>query len=606
MCGIFGTTKTYENRLIEKKLLLIKHRGPDYYDFQKLSSTVTFGQVRLSIIDLNKRSNQPFTYGDVTITYNGEVYNFKELKRKLQDKGYDFNTTSDTEVLCAMYLEYGEEMVAHLNGMFAFAIFDKRKNTIFGARDRMGQKPFYYSLYNNEFEFSSQISPLRIGNNLEVNRDAIKSFLEWGYVPEPQSMYKDVFKLKASHSFTYDIDKREFSSKKYADLTTAKNLDVDYNSAKSELDNLLNKAVNDRLISDVPLGVFLSGGVDSSLMAALAQKNSEIPIKTFSVGFNESKFDESNYAEMVAKHIGSDHQKIILSPDKSLELLDDYVHYFDEPFFDTSAFGQMLLTKETKKQVTVALTGDGGDELFLGYNRYQAMLERSSLFKIPYPIRILTSSVLNLVTNSPKFKNISQAFASRSIEEYYLSSMSNLDRRWLAFEPLKEIEYESLLYGNEPLVERIARFETRTYMNGDIHTKVDRSTMKYSLEARSPLMDHRIVDFALSLPIEFKLNNGVGKRILKDVLYDYVPREIFERKKTGFGVPIGNWFRAELKDWLLEIVSEKNLDLIPELNKLEFLKMVDRHLSGKWDYSLKIWSVVNVINWLNHDRTLNN
>jgi asparagine synthase (glutamine-hydrolysing) len=604
MCGIFGTTKSYSKEVLDQKLLLMKHRGPDFQGVEVFDEFVTFGQVRLSIIDLNQRSNQPFTYRHVSITFNGEIYNFQKLRSILKDKGYKFDTESDTEVLCAMYIEYGESMVSMLNGMFAFTIYDRKKNVLFGARDRMGQKPFFYALKDDSFEFSSQLFTIGFGNKNEINRSAIKQFLDWGYVPEPLSMYTDVYKLKASHYFIFDLDSRKFESIEYGKDLEVKTEISSFKNSVVQLDNLLNEAVRTRLVSDVPLGVFLSGGVDSSLIAALAQKNSDNKIKTFSVGFQEASFDETQYAEIVSKHLKTDHHKIILSSTEGLDLLQDFESYFDEPFFDTSSFGQMLLSRETRKHVTVALTGDGGDELFLGYNRYKTLKERARFFEIPYFLRKVIANGMYNFKSYGNLNNIYSALRSKSIEGYYIESMTNRDRSWLNFEPEQKVEYLDLLYSDKDLLERVSDFEMKTYMNGDIHTKVDRATMKYSLEARSPFMDKNVVSFSRQLPTSFKMDNGVGKRVLKEVLYNYVPKQFFERKKAGFSVPLAMWLRLELKDWVYDLLTEKNLELIPEINKGELMKMVEKHMSGSHDFSLKIWSVISLINWMNFNRNL--
>lgn len=597
MCGIYGSTKYYDDIVLIKKIESMKHRGPDFQDFKRINGNLTFGHVRLSIIDLDTRSNQPLRYDHLTITFNGEIYNYTILKKDLTNKGYKFTTTSDTEVLCALYLDKGAEMVKHLKGMFAFVIHDGIKNILFGARDRMGQKPFYYCLKDGDFEFSSQLTPIRTSNKLEVDREAIKQYLEWGYVPEPNAIYMDTYKLKASHCFTYDLKTKALKTDEYWSLNDQMEIPKNYKDCVSSLDNLLDESVKLRLMSDVPLGVFLSGGVDSSLIASYAQKNTTKKIKTFSVGFEESDFDETIYAEKVAKFLETDHTRIVLSSDEAINFIDDFNDYYDEPFYDTSAFGQMLLSRETAKYVTVALTGDGGDELFLGYNRYKKILTKEHIYKIPSTIRNLMSNIYKLKKDK-RNELISKALKLNNIEDYYLCSMKHVDRSWLNFSPLDEASYIGLLYSNKNLLERISDFEIKTYMNGDIHTKVDRGTMKYSLEARSPLMDYKIVEFSRAIPTDYKYDNGKGKKILKDVLYKHVPQELFDRKKTGFSVPIGEWFKNDLKEYVYHTITSDNLSLVPEINAHEFYKILKEHMDGKWNHTPKIWSVLILLRWL--------
>ncbi len=392
MCGIYGTTLPYTKEQVQQKLERTRFRGPDQLgiaQYDTASGRISFGHNRLSIIDLDARSNQPFTYQDqVHLVFNGEIYNFKELRDRLHKKGYTFTTSSDTEVIGAAYLEYGTDCVQHFNGMFAFVIYDEKKQQLFGAKDRLGQKPFYYQLSPAGFEFASQISSIQLFNEeLSISQNAIEHYLAWNTIPHPYSIFNEVKKLDDGHAFTYDLKTKAFKVWPYWDIAfpTALPYDGTYETAKTELEDLLTDAVRMRMVADVPLGVFLSGGVDSSLVAALAAKDAEQKVKTFSVKFNEKGFDESSYAQKVADHLQTDHHVIPCDYKEGINLIENFSHYYDEPFADASAIPSMLLAKHTKKEVTVALSGDGADEAFLGYPRYQKLekMERTLIFPTP-------------------------------------------------------------------------------------------------------------------------------------------------------------------------------------------------------------------------------
>lgn len=595
MCGIYGTTLKHNIELLKNKIGYLHQRGPDFQDLKNYDQ-VTLGHARLSIIDLYERSNQPFDYGDISITFNGEIYNFLELKEDLKKEGYKFETTSDTEVICALYLSKGKECVDFLNGMFAFVIYDKKENTLFGARDRMGQKPLYYFYDKNHLEFSSSLYAVASGNNLELDRNAIKAYLEWGYVPEPMSMFKKVYKLEPGYAFSFSLNNRSFEKWQYWDIPGDYTEEISFSSALDTLDSILTKSVKSRMISDVSLGVFLSGGVDSSLIAAIAQKNSQEKLKTFCIGFEESQFDESKYAENIADYLGTDHTTIILSCDKGKDLIKNMQSYYDEPHDDTSDLGQLLLSEATRKHVTVALSGDGGDEFFLGYNQYQIAEEKRKLYSIPALFRSLFSLPFAL-SNNHKYFLISKALKLKSIEEFHRIYYSQLDRRWLTFERFKQ-ENEKYMFSKKPLLERLSDFDIKTYMCGDILTKVDRATMAYSLEARSPILDYKVLEFAKKLPVEYKYKNGQKKTILRELLSRYLPKELYERPKQGFAIPVSKWFRNELKPYLLEILTKDAFADIPEIEYDFFKKIMNDHFTGKWNNTSKIYRVLMLVQWL--------
>ncbi|TDU40009.1 asparagine synthase (glutamine-hydrolysing) [Gelidibacter sediminis] len=606
MCGIYGTTLQYNEVQIKEKLQRTAFRGPDKMGWKYYSANypVIFGHNRLSIIDLDPRSDQPFTYFEhIHIVFNGEIYNFKTLKESLSTKGYQFRTTSDTEVMCAAYLEYGEECVEHFNGMFSFVIFDTKKQLFFGARDRLGKKPFYYYHNGKNFEFASQISSIQLHHHdLTISSEAIAHYLAWGAIPDPKTIFNEVKKLLPGHSFTFQLATGEFKDRCYWDIDYQgkSQFSGSYEEAKTELKNILNDAVSTRLFADVSVGVFLSGGVDSSLISAIATQSTSEKVKTFSVKFNEKGFDESKYAQQVADHLKTDHHVIECNYDEGIDLIKNFNHYYDEPFADSSAIPSMLLAKHTRKQVTVALSGDGGDESFIGYHRYSWIMKGKRIHYLPLPLRQLGSKVLEL---SPNYRHrvIAKALKFKTIDDTYLAAMTGVDLSYLKtdidYKDVEELKY--LFHNNKNLLERVSDFDIKTYLNWDINTKVDRATMAYSLEARAPLMDHRVVDFARALPSEYKMHNGNQKRILKDILYESVPKEIFDRPKAGFTMPFSRWFREDLKDYVLSELDDNSLKSIPCIDIEEVKFRIKQHMDGTWDRYPLIWSLLVLKQWLN-------
>lgn len=610
MCGIYGSTLVYSEKEVKEKLSRTSFRGPDQMGlnfYNRYKTNISFGHNRLSIIDLDPRSNQPLSYQDkIEIVFNGEIYNFQDIKSVLIKKGYFFKTSSDTEVICAAYLEYGEKCVEKFNGMFAFVIYDKLNNILFGARDRLGQKPFYYYHNGTEFEFASQISSIQLHHtNLSICENAISSYLTWGSIPEPLSIFNEVKKLLPGHKFKFQINTGDLKIQKYWDIDYGgdNRFEGSYDDAKSELKKLLLDAVKIRMFADVPVGVFLSGGVDSSLIAAMASNSMDSDVKTFSVKFNSKGFDESIYAQKVADHLRTNHNIIECNYNEGLDLIDNFSYYYDEPFADSSAIPSMLLAKHTKKQVTVAISGDAGDENFLGYHRYNWIRQGSQFMNIPYPLRLLLSKITNLAPNY-RLKIIANYMSYKSINDVFLDSKMNKSSHRIKknHDPEKVDELKYLLHNNKNLLERASDFDIKTYLNWDINTKVDRATMAYSLEARSPLMDYRIVDFARSLPTEFKFKGGNQKRILKDVLYEYVPKEIFDRPKAGFSIPFRLWFKNELKDFVLSELSPTSLDNIPLIKPSFVSKKINEHMTGKANNYPLIWRLLILKQWLNKNR----
>lgn len=607
MCGIYGSTILYNKDQIKDKLKRTSYRGPDqmgieFYTTEKYS--IAFGHNRLSIIDLDSRSNQPFSYGsDIEIVFNGEVYNFKEIKENLYRIGYTFRTTSDTEVICAAYLEYGEDCVNHFNGMFAFVIYDKIKNQFFGARDRLGQKPFYYYHNGSNFEFASQISSIqKYNNNLSISKKAIDAYLTWGSIPDPLSIFNEIKKLLPGNSFTFNLKTGNLETKVYWDIDYhgKEKYAGTYEEAQNELTEILSDAVKIRMFADVPVGVFLSGGIDSSLIAAMATKTYNGKVKTFSVKFNDKGFDESIYAKQVAGHLGTEHNIIECNYKEGIDLIENFYHYYDEPFADSSAIPSMLLAKYTSKQVKVAISGDAGDESFMGYHRYQWIKNGNKFMKLPYHLRYHISKLTSLIPNY-RAKIISSFMTSKSINNAYVDSISGGRKiEWMVdkmdTKNVKELKY--LEHTNKNLLERVSDFDLKTYLNWDINTKVDRATMAYSLEARAPLMDYRIVEFSRKIPTSYKFKGNNQKRILKDILYRYVPEHIFDRPKAGFTMPFQLWFREDLKEYVISELSKEELKKIPCIDVDLVTKKINDHMNKIWNNTGLIWKLLVLKQWL--------
>lgn len=603
MCGIYGSTIPYSNLIVQSKMDKIKFRGPEYTGIQRLGEVV-LGHNRLAIIDLDPRANQPLAYLHLHIVFNGEIYNYKELRKKLEQKKYHFHTNSDTEVICAAYLEYGYECVNKFNGMFAFVIYDTKNNDFFGARDRFGKKPFYYLLDGQNFEFASQPSQISTYKVLEVDEQAIEQYLVWGYIPEPQSIWKEVKQLPAAHCFKYNLNTRTLKTIAYwsLDYHWKNKFTGSYEEAKQGLTHLVSDAVKIRMNADVPLGVFLSGGVDSSLIAAMAVKE-VANVKTFSIKFNEKGFDESAYAAKVAAHLGTDHHTIECNYTDGIKLIENFSTYYDEPFADSSAIPTMLLSKHTRKYVTVALSGDAGDEAFLGYHRYRWIKLISMLFQAPIGLR---KSLAHLISLSPIYRHklIAMGIAMKNVEELYVKMFGNMENSWVKNPDLaKYSSFMPVLHNpNKPLLERISDFDIKTYLNGDINTKVDRASMAFSLEARAPLMDYRVIEFARSLPTAFKYQNGQQKLILKDILFEKVPAAFFNRPKAGFTMPFQHWFRNELKEYVRDNLTRERLKNIPGIHVKRTEEIIHEHMTGKWNRYPQIWKLLVLSQWLSKNQ----
>ena len=595
MCGIYATNINFSKQKIKSKLKLINYRGPDYMGITQ-ENNLSFGHLRLSIIDLDIRSNQPMAYDNYIIVFNGEIYNFKDIRDELITLGYNFNTNGDTEVILKGYKEWGSSVVKKLNGMFAFVIYDKESNKIFCSRDRIGVKPFFYYYKDGFFEICSQLGP--ISENRTVNYDAVKMYLSCTYVPSPYSIYQDIYKLQPGHNLTIDItNNNSIEIEEYWNLKNIEPSKLSYSEAVDKTHDLLVDAVRIRLNSDVPIGTFLSGGIDSALVTSIASNLSNKEVKSFVIGFEDPKYDESKTAEKFANIIGSDHKEIICKADDVLEMIPKFIDTYDEPFGDSSALPSLLLNQVTKPHVTVALSGDGGDESFLGYNHFDWVYKFNMIRFVPLFIRKLLSKLLpnsipkNRKESIKRILNIKTKFDFiEGIFVGYNPLIKNRNLNWLK-------NYSSYKKWSNNNYQMTADLSIKLWLENDSNVKVDRASMASSVEVRSPFLDYRLIEFARTLPISYRYIKGNKKRILKDILSRYIPKEIFNLPKKGFSIPINNWIRHELKNEFETTLSDTFLSMIPDLNVNKFKEMFSDHMDNKADYSSYIWRMYVLAKW---------
>jgi asparagine synthase (glutamine-hydrolysing) len=594
MCGIYVTNIPFAEEEVQTKLASIQFRGPDYTGIQKIGD-LTFGHLRLAILDLDVRSNQPMQFEELTIVFNGEIYNYSEIKIELTALGHTFQTTGDTEVLLKGYKQWGEKIVPKLNGMFAFVIHNSNTNKLFCSRDRLGVKPFYYSWSNGKFEICSQLRP--ICQNKKLNDASISMYLDGTYIPSPFTIFQDVHKLSPGNNLEIDLNTKTYYISKYWDLEPVKISQLTYDKAKEKLHELLQDAVKIRLQSDVPFGTFLSGGIDSALISSIASKISVEPIHTFTIGFDDPKYDESKIAHQFAATIQSQHFETICKPEDIIKLIPKLVSVYDEPFGDSSALPSLLLNKMAKQHVTMALSGDGGDESFLGYNHFDWVSKFKLLLKIPYSLRILASSFLIFDVLGKRTEPLKRIFHVKSKYDFiagifvgYNSLLKKRNLDWLSF-------YDGFKEEPNDLHQAAADLNIKLWLENDSNVKVDRASMAYSVEIRSPFLDYRVVEFARTLPVSFRYQKGRKKRILRDILKEYIPEAVFDQPKKGFSVPMDTWIRNELKEEFIQNLSDAFLEQVPNLNVPKFKKMFQNHLAEKQDYSSYIWRVYVLSKW---------
>lgn len=645
MCGITGfwnPSQPFSEEWLETTTKQMSqtlfHRGPDdggtWSDPER---GIALGHRRLSILDLSPEGHQPMLSagGRYVIVFNGEIYNFLDLRKQLEKKEHKFRGHSDTEVMLAAFNQWGvETAVKKFNGMFAFAVWDRQERALYLGRDRLGEKPLYYGCMGKTLLFGSELKALKAHPHFAatINRDALALYLRHSYIPSPYTIYTGIYKLppasilKISSPYNISQPMPYWSARVAAETGLAQPFTGSDTEAIAQLDSLLRDTVGLRMLADVPLGAFLSGGIDSSTVVALMQAQSSNPVKTFSIGFYEDSYNEAEYAKAVAKHLGTDHTELYVTPEQAMAVIPKLPTLYDEPFSDASQIPTFLVSQLAREKVTVSLSGDGGDELFAGYNRYfwgrsiwqkigwmpqtlrqmgaNALISLSptiwdSLFKTFKPI--LPSQIQQRLPGD-KIHKLAEVLAVPNPQTLY----KNLVSHWKhpshvvlnGLEGITELSDPSSWANVADFTNQMMYLDTITYLPNDILVKVDRASMGVSLESRVPFLDHRLVEFAWRIPLSLKIRNGQGKWLLRQVLYQYVPPSLIERPKMGFGVPIGSWLRGSLRDWAEELLDENRLRQEGFFNPQPIRQKWQEHLAGTSNWQYYLWDVIMFQKWL--------
>lgn len=640
MCGITGfwdlTGSSSHDELISvvsEMRDIMRHRGPDDSgEWVDQESGIALGFRRLAILDLSPTGHQPMLSADerYVMIFNGEVYNYAELRSELDSVGREFRGTSDTEVMLAGILQWGlEKAVTRFNGMFAIALWDRRDRKLHLIRDRIGVKPLYYGWCGKTLVFGSELKSLTAHPAFkpEIDRESLTLYLRYGYVPAPHSIYQGVKKLEPGTILTFEEGKRQtdgsriryWSARETIERGAQNPFQGDDLDAVSELDGLLRASVRDRMIADVPLGAFLSGGIDSSTIVAMMQAQSTRPVKTFTIGFQEAGYNESEYAKEVALHLKADHTELYVSPRDAMDVIPQIPSMFDEPIGDSSQIPTYLVSKLARQSVTVSLSGDGGDELFGGYSRYLNSLNVWGIVgRIPMPVRKTAGAIFDQASKLDWQRITSHGrLATRLYHLAEISRMKSADELYWRFSSNWDQPGQVVIDGREPpalhmapenskllpeFAQRMMYLDFNTYLPDDILVKLDRASMAASLEGRVPFLDdHRVVEFVWRLPLHMKIRSGKGKWILRQVLYQYVPQRMVERPKMGFGVPIDSWLRGPLREWAENLLDENRLRMEGYLNPEPIRKRWTEHLQKQKDWHYPLWYALMFQDWLSHN-----
>jgi asparagine synthase (glutamine-hydrolysing) len=615
MCGIVGYY-SFNNNLskfdLQQMTASISHRGPDA-DGHFVDGIVGLGHRRLSIIDLSTHANQPMASacGRYTLVYNGEIYNYKEIAKELinEKPNFRFQTSSDTEVLLEAYAHWGEKCVDKLNGMFVFAIYDTKSKGLFLCRDRLGIKPLYYYWDGATFVFASELKAIKTLKgkvDLTINALAINEFLHLGYIPQPHSIYTFVQKMPSGAFLKVNNYELTFSSYWNPNEKITADVLSDEGIAKNRLKELLEKSVELRMVSDVPFGTFLSGGIDSSIVTAIAQSKSNQPINTFSIGFEDGKHNEAQFAKQVANHLKTNHHEFIVTEKDAIGLVSTLPSVYDEPYADSSAIPTMLVSKLAREHVKMTLSGDGGDELFFGYGAYQWAKRLNNPI-----VKAMRNPVAQMFSHmSSKYQRVGELlqYPEESTKKSHVFSQ---EQCLFSRQEIKALmcpgysvsfslneEYGGLNRQLKPEEEQ-ALFDINCYLKDDLLVKVDRATMSQSLETRVPLLDYNVVEFALNLSPSLKIKNGTSKYLLKEVLYDYVPKQFFDRPKWGFSVPLVSWLKTDLRFLIETYLSEEVINKYGLVNYVKVAELKKLFLAKNMDYLYnRIWLLIVLHQWL--------
>ena len=626
MCGIIGfIDKKKSINTLNDMLNIQSYRGPDdsgvYFDEK---SGVHFGHNRLSIQDLSSYGHQPFVSdcGNYIIVFNGEVYNFKNIRVDLEELGYKFISNSDTEVILYSYKEWGIKCIDKFIGMFAFAILDKVEDKLVLVRDRAGVKPLYYYADEKEFMFSSEIKSFHKHPEFkkEQNLEVLPCFFQFGYIPAPYTIFKNCFKLEAGNYLELSLGNLEFKITKYWDVNDfylQEKFTKNEDEILEDIEAILDNAIDLRMVSDVPVGVFLSGGYDSSLVASILAKKQGKKINTFTIGFDDEKYNEAKHAKLIAEYLGTNHTEYYMNNSDMLNLVESLPFYYDEPFGDSSALPTMIVSKLARQSVTVALSADGGDEAFCGYSKYFFLNKFQNIFSSSFKREILKTGLNFFSANSVEYintklpKNLKQtnikdkytkfqrAINSKSLEEMFENASSYVDKneiaRFLKVSKNKELFKKWEKIGSIEFLNQMMAIDYKLFMNDDVLTKVDRATMSVSLEGREPLLDHRIIEYMARVPLDIKYKNKQGKYLLRQVLYKYLPKEMVDKPKSGFQIPLNEWLRDELRTMVDKYIClEKLDDNIFDINQV--LSIKDKFYKGE-NLGTQIWLILIYQMW---------
>lgn len=604
MCGILGIARTngdLNESSLERCLDLLGHRGPDAAGKNIMRGdfgAVGFGHTRLAILDLSDAGIQPMAFEDLMITYNGEIYNYREIREELLHSGYGFNSDTDTEVALKAFHCWGVEAFSRFRGMFAFSIFDRRRECLYLVRDRVGVKPLYFSMFDGGIAFSSEMRPLYGIPDIsqQINREAMYTYFQYGYVPREMSILESCQKLLPGHYAVYDLKQSEIAYSEYwsvADYCQV-NHDLGYNQAIDQLQDLMRESFRYRLVSDVPVGIFLSGGFDSACLASVLAE-STTSLKAFTMGFDDPAYDETTTAAQVAQHLQLEHTIYKCTTTEARDLIPHLCEVYDEPFGDASALPTVLLSRLVSDEVKVALSADGGDELFAGYSRYQKMLNHWGSAQGYGRYIASVAPMISGLAGWLKFGKL-RALAFRANKYAALAQSGSIDAAYLEY--TKRFDDAELLRfitasGGAALLDRcrtadnisatakLQLLDCQTYMVDDVLVKVDRASMSSGLEAREPFLDHKLIEFAMTLPDSMKLQDGIGKRIVRDIVYQHIPRAIIDQPKKGFGVPVLDWLKGDLREILTDTLSHQMLAEADLYDVKQVSNGLNRYLRGE-------------------------
>lgn len=628
MCGITGFIdfkKTSSEEVLKEMTNTLIHRGPDGFDTELIkdeNAQIGFGHRRLAIIDLSEHGKQPMQFEHLWICFNGEIYNFQEIKNELSDLGHSFTGKSDTEMILHAYAQWGEKCLDKFIGMFAIVIYDSLTQSVFCARDRAGVKPFFYYFKDGLFLFASELKAFHEHPRFEkeIDLNAVAAFMQYGNVPTPHCIFKNCSKLEPGHYLSLSLKDQSISISNYWNVYDAYNrpkTSLSFEDAKIETEKILSSAFEYRMVADVPVGVFLSGGYDSACVTALLQKNRTEKLKTFTIAVPDIGLNEAPYAKDVANHLGTDHTEIECTQKDATDLIVNLPYYYDEPFADSSAIPTTLVSIMAKKHVTVALSADAGDEVFAGYNRYDYLMRYGKkMEKMPAFLRKSMATMMDLIPSEkiPVLKNkynfhnryeklkgilrnpssqqimlsLSQQYTDEQMKGIMLSDFHTLETKYMSTELKSEF--------HSPLAYMMA-IDYQTYLVDDILQKVDRATMSASLEGREPFLDHRVIEWAATLPDDYKYQKGEKKYILKEIVHDYLPKEMMDRPKMGFAIPIAHWLQNDLRELVEENLQEKSIKEQGVFRWEFVLKLKMDFYSGKKELDVKLWYLLMFQMW---------